>query len=188
MLTCHSQLVPRWKIHGSIHPLPHTSSWRSASLVKHRDKFTFYLVCIIRNGNIISEKLIGKDFEDLRLARMNGMKKIMINMSRISSHWADIWALLLSNKNLECWPLDCDDRHSCVKRSGLLLQQSTRAKIKHEWKKVSGLHCVPHEGFPRFQSRTEALDRLTVLPKRHRSFSTPSDQTQWPPVACSKLK
>jgi hypothetical protein len=25
---------------GSMHPLPHTPSWRSAYLVKHRDKFT----------------------------------------------------------------------------------------------------------------------------------------------------
>jgi hypothetical protein len=27
--TDHSQLVPRSRIHGSIHPLPHTSSWRN---------------------------------------------------------------------------------------------------------------------------------------------------------------
>jgi hypothetical protein len=40
-LTTHLQPVPRSRIRGSIHPLPHTSSWRSASLVKHRDNFTF---------------------------------------------------------------------------------------------------------------------------------------------------
>jgi hypothetical protein len=34
------QLVPRSRIHGSVHPLPHTYSWRSVSLVKYRDKFT----------------------------------------------------------------------------------------------------------------------------------------------------
>jgi hypothetical protein len=29
-LSTHLHLAPRSKIHGSIHPLPHTSSWRSA--------------------------------------------------------------------------------------------------------------------------------------------------------------
>jgi hypothetical protein len=36
-LTTHLQLAARSKIRGSIHPLPHTSSWCSVSLVKHRD-------------------------------------------------------------------------------------------------------------------------------------------------------
>jgi hypothetical protein len=35
------QLVPRSRSRGSIHRLPHTSSRRSAQLVKHRDNFTF---------------------------------------------------------------------------------------------------------------------------------------------------
>jgi hypothetical protein len=39
--TTHLQLVPRSRKRGSIHPLPHTSSWRSAQLVKHRNKFTY---------------------------------------------------------------------------------------------------------------------------------------------------
>jgi hypothetical protein len=43
-LTTHLQLVPRSRKCGSIHPLPHTPSWRSAYLVKHRDNFTFTLV------------------------------------------------------------------------------------------------------------------------------------------------
>jgi hypothetical protein len=37
------QLVPRSRIRGSIHPLLHTYSWRSAYLVKHRDNLTFTL-------------------------------------------------------------------------------------------------------------------------------------------------
>jgi hypothetical protein len=37
------------KQHGSIHPLPHTSSWSSAKLVKHRDNFAFTLVYKRRN-------------------------------------------------------------------------------------------------------------------------------------------
>jgi hypothetical protein len=41
-LTTHLQLAPRSRKRGSIHPLPHTSSWRSAYLVKHRDNFTSY--------------------------------------------------------------------------------------------------------------------------------------------------
>jgi hypothetical protein len=40
-LTTHLQLVPRSRKCGSIHQLPHTSSWRSASSGKARDKFTF---------------------------------------------------------------------------------------------------------------------------------------------------
>jgi hypothetical protein len=39
-LTVHFQLVPRSRIRRSAHPLPHVCSWRSASLVKHRDNFT----------------------------------------------------------------------------------------------------------------------------------------------------
>jgi hypothetical protein len=38
----HSQLVQKSRKLGSIHPLPQTSSWRSASLVKHRDNFTVF--------------------------------------------------------------------------------------------------------------------------------------------------
>jgi hypothetical protein len=37
------QRVPRSRKCGSIHPLPHTPSWRSAELVKHRDNFYFNL-------------------------------------------------------------------------------------------------------------------------------------------------
>jgi hypothetical protein len=40
-LTTHLQLVPGSRKCGSIHPLPHTTSWHNASFVKHRDKFTF---------------------------------------------------------------------------------------------------------------------------------------------------
>jgi hypothetical protein len=40
-LTTHLQLVLRSKIRGSIRPLPHTRSWRSAELVKHRNNFAF---------------------------------------------------------------------------------------------------------------------------------------------------
>jgi hypothetical protein len=36
-LTTHLQLVPRSRKYGSIYPLTHTPSWRSASLVRHRD-------------------------------------------------------------------------------------------------------------------------------------------------------
>jgi hypothetical protein len=37
------QLVPRLRKCGSIHPLPHTSSWHSAELVKYTDNLLFYL-------------------------------------------------------------------------------------------------------------------------------------------------
>jgi hypothetical protein len=37
------QLVPRSKKRVSIHSFPHTSSWRIALLVKHRDNFSFHL-------------------------------------------------------------------------------------------------------------------------------------------------
>jgi hypothetical protein len=41
-LTAHLQLVPRSSKCGSIRPVPHTPSCRSAWLVKHRDSYTFY--------------------------------------------------------------------------------------------------------------------------------------------------
>jgi hypothetical protein len=44
-LTTHLQPVPRSRIYGSIHPLRHTPSWRSAYLVKHRDNVTSF-TCI----------------------------------------------------------------------------------------------------------------------------------------------
>jgi hypothetical protein len=54
--TTHLQLVPRSRKCGSIHPLPHTSSWCNALLVKHRDNFTlpvpFILLYLdLRQGN-----------------------------------------------------------------------------------------------------------------------------------------
>jgi hypothetical protein len=42
-LTTHLQLVPKSRKRGFIHQLPHTPSWRSAYLVKYRDKFIFSL-------------------------------------------------------------------------------------------------------------------------------------------------
>jgi hypothetical protein len=39
-LATHLQLVPRSRKYGSIHPLLHTPSWRSAYLFKYRDNFT----------------------------------------------------------------------------------------------------------------------------------------------------
>jgi hypothetical protein len=36
-LTTHLQRVSRLRKRGSIHPLPHTSPWRSAQLAKRRD-------------------------------------------------------------------------------------------------------------------------------------------------------
>jgi hypothetical protein len=42
-LTTHLQLAPKSRIRGSIHTLPHTSLWRSALLLKHRDNFLSFL-------------------------------------------------------------------------------------------------------------------------------------------------
>jgi hypothetical protein len=41
-LTTHLQLEPKSRIRRPTHPLPHTYSWRSALLVKHRDNFTIH--------------------------------------------------------------------------------------------------------------------------------------------------
>jgi hypothetical protein len=41
-LPTYLQIIPGSRIRGSIHPLPDTSSWRSAQLIKHRDNFTFF--------------------------------------------------------------------------------------------------------------------------------------------------
>jgi hypothetical protein len=43
MLTTYLQLIPRSRKLESIHPLPHTPSWRNAHLVKSRNKCAFYL-------------------------------------------------------------------------------------------------------------------------------------------------
>jgi hypothetical protein len=51
-LTTHLQLVPRSRIRGSIHPLPHTSSCRSAELVKHRDNCTLFYLWGRRNRSL----------------------------------------------------------------------------------------------------------------------------------------
>jgi hypothetical protein len=53
-LTTHLQLVPRSRKCGSIHPLPRTSSWHSAYLVKHSDNFTSpqFSVLIISRINL----------------------------------------------------------------------------------------------------------------------------------------
>jgi hypothetical protein len=46
------QLVPTSRKRGSIHPLPHTFSYRGAELVKYRDNFT--LTQIIMNSKLIN--------------------------------------------------------------------------------------------------------------------------------------
>jgi hypothetical protein len=43
----HFCVVPRSRMLGSRHPLLHTSSWRNASLVEHRDNFTCLLVVLL---------------------------------------------------------------------------------------------------------------------------------------------
>jgi hypothetical protein len=45
-LTTHLELVPRSRKHGSIHPLPHTPSWRNAELVRHSDTFSFLYISV----------------------------------------------------------------------------------------------------------------------------------------------
>jgi hypothetical protein len=54
-----SQLVSRSRKSGSIHPLPHKPSWYSASLVKHRYKFPFYLlkswIKTLRNAQFLQQ-------------------------------------------------------------------------------------------------------------------------------------
>jgi hypothetical protein len=54
-LTTHLQLVPRSRKCGSIHPFPHTPSWRSAYLVKHRDNVT--LLYYIQYANFCTKSL-----------------------------------------------------------------------------------------------------------------------------------
>jgi hypothetical protein len=52
-LTTHLQLVLDSRIYAAIYPLTHTSSWRSAQLAKHKNKFTFtgYYYVYDRNGD-----------------------------------------------------------------------------------------------------------------------------------------
>jgi hypothetical protein len=62
--TDHSQLVPRSRKRGSIHPLPYTPSRHSAYLVKYGNIFTFFLV-ITKNSyyNNEHEELRHKQFK-----------------------------------------------------------------------------------------------------------------------------
>jgi hypothetical protein len=54
---------------GSIHPLPHTPSWRSAYLVKHRDNFTYFT---FTESYFTSKSLI-------RMYLFNALKAMKIN-------------------------------------------------------------------------------------------------------------
>jgi hypothetical protein len=56
----HSHLVLRSRTYGSIHPLPHMSSWRSALLVTQRDNFTFFFYSV-STINIIYHWMINGD-------------------------------------------------------------------------------------------------------------------------------
>jgi hypothetical protein len=51
----HLQLVLRSRKCGPIHPLPHTPSWHSASLVNHRDFTFFYLYSRFKAGQVSVE-------------------------------------------------------------------------------------------------------------------------------------
>jgi hypothetical protein len=69
-LTTHLQLVPRSRKCGSIHPFPHTPSWSNASLVKHRENFTFFQQYIglqfmkwTREGLLLQVSLTKNNFE-----------------------------------------------------------------------------------------------------------------------------
>jgi hypothetical protein len=66
------QLTPKPRKRGSIHPLPHTPSWRSAWLVKHRNNFCFffclfsvqidfslYMHFLLKNSKQLSSLIIG---------------------------------------------------------------------------------------------------------------------------------
>jgi hypothetical protein len=50
-----SQLVPRSRKRAHIHPLPHTFSWRSAYLVKHRGQLYFMEKRIMPQARLESE-------------------------------------------------------------------------------------------------------------------------------------
>jgi hypothetical protein len=70
-LTTHFHILSRSRIHGSIHPLFCTPSWRSAYLVKHRENLTSFLT-FVEN---ISRCAIGtpspRQLRQLQLVRRN---------------------------------------------------------------------------------------------------------------------
>jgi hypothetical protein len=43
-MTIYLHPLPRLRIRGVILPLPHTSSWRGASLIKHGGNFTYKFI------------------------------------------------------------------------------------------------------------------------------------------------
>jgi hypothetical protein len=64
--------VQRSRKRGSIHPLPHTSSWRSAYLVKRRDSFTLYTDSVREIGRTKTRWLLS---DAAGLESQSGMKR-----------------------------------------------------------------------------------------------------------------
>jgi hypothetical protein len=66
--------VPRSRKCGSIHPVPHMPSWRSVSLVKHRDNFTLLIFVRLATGCTAEgskfESHQGQDFSPLHIVRI----------------------------------------------------------------------------------------------------------------------
>jgi hypothetical protein len=79
-LTTHLQLVPRSRKCGSIHPLPHTSSWRSAELAKQRDNFIFTFILEQMHNWGARGSVVGWD-----TMLQAGRSRVRIPMSWISS-------------------------------------------------------------------------------------------------------
>jgi hypothetical protein len=79
-LTADFQLVPKSRKCRSILPLPHTPSWRSAKLVKHRELYLLpFYVSSLKDGSFqtkfrIVKKVKGKVVPVLNLIKHYAMK------------------------------------------------------------------------------------------------------------------
>jgi hypothetical protein len=82
-VTAHLQLVPRSRKRGSIHPLPYTSSWRSAGT-------TLLLLCSVflkhtRLPNYVLET------EVIIAISLHGAWQLL-TLHRIDNVWEDVWS------------------------------------------------------------------------------------------------
>jgi hypothetical protein len=121
------QLLLRWRIRGSIHPppTPHTSSWLSAWLVKHRDNFTFtscchnFIWCVVpgiyagRNIPVSDEKdwklaVRGRIAEYLMVRLLYRRKKKKVKERKTGSMYSliTVWCTYVGR----AWISDCDFR------------------------------------------------------------------------------
>jgi hypothetical protein len=133
-LTTHFQLALRSRKFGSIYPLPHTPSWRSAYLVKHGDNFIFFL---FYNNLTKSNFICCSTFISLADRPERNLELVTVNRSSWTEYVARKWerqmyvdndASLTFVTDMRAYPVNL--KRSRGKRSRrILLSVSSRAVL-----------------------------------------------------------